>query len=299
MTWRIVKVSSNCKLELKLNYLVVRNVNEIRRVFIPEIAVLIVESTAISFTASLLCELSRRKVKIIFCDEKRNPYGELIPYYGSHDSVDKLRKQIDWDQSLADEIWACIVREKILQQKFVLIRNNCWESAEMLQEYANDVKSGDSTNREGHAAKVYFNSLFGNDFSRKSDSVINAGLNYGYSILLSAVNREITINGFSTQLGIFHDNGTNPFNLASDLMEPFRPLVDDYVIRMNISDFGTEQKNKLADVLNSIVLINGKQNHLLNAIKIYVWSFFNSMEKGDPKEMKFYEVPIHESDRIL
>ncbi|MDD3140589.1 MAG: type II CRISPR-associated endonuclease Cas1 [Lachnospiraceae bacterium] len=299
MTWRIVKVSSNSKLELKLNYLVVRNLNDINKVFIPEIAVLIIESTAVSLTAALLCELSRRKIKIILCDEKRNPYGELITYCGSHDSVEKLRQQIRWDKSLSDELWAVIIRDKISQQKSVLLLNNCWKSADLLQTYADDVQPGDITNREGHAAKVYFNSLFGNEFSRKDDSAINSGLNYGYAILLSTFNREITINGFSTQLGIFHDNATNPYNLASDLMEPFRPIVDEYIIRMNISEFGTDEKNRLADMLNSIVFIDGKQNYLLNAIKIYVWSFFNCMEQGNSKGMKFYEVSIHESDGVL
>lgn len=299
MTWRIVKVSSNSKLELKLNHLVVRNVREIRKIFIPEIAVLIIESTAISITASLLCELNNRKIKIIFCDEKRNPYGELIPYYGSHDSAGKLREQIQWDKTITDELWARIVHEKIMQQKSVLIKNNCWDSANILQKYANEIKAGDVSNREGHAAKVYFNSLFGNDFSRKDDSPINSGLNYGYALLLSLFNREIAINGFTTQIGIFHDNATNPYNLSSDLMEPFRPLIDSYVIRMNLSKFDSEEKNRLIDVLNSVVVIDNKENFLLNAIKIYVWSFFNCIECKNSEGMKFYEVSVHESDGIL
>ena len=83
MTWRIVEISSNSKLEYKLNYLVVRTPFEIRKVYIPEIAVLIIESTAVSLTATLLCELTKRKIRVIFCDEKRNPYSELCPYYGS------------------------------------------------------------------------------------------------------------------------------------------------------------------------------------------------------------------------
>lgn len=299
MTWRIVKISSNSKLELKLNYLVIRSVKEIHRIFIPEIAVLIIESTAVSMTAALLCELNKKKIKVIFCDERRSPYGELTPYYGSHDSPDKLRQQIRWDKVTSDMLWAEIVREKILQQRCVLIRNKCWESADLLEAYADEVRPGDSTNREGHAAKVYFNSLFGTEFSRKDDTVINSGLNYGYALLLSTFNREIAINGFSTQLGIFHDNATNPYNLSSDLMEPFRPLIDERVIRMNMSEFGPEEKRRLIEVLNAIVIVDGKQNFLLNAIKTYVWSFFKCMERKETGGLLFYEVPVHESGCVL
>ena len=93
--------------------------------------------------------------------------------------------------------------------------------AELLQGYLEEITYGDATNREGHAAKVYFNALFGKDFTRTDDLLINTALNYGYSILLSAFNREIVLNGYLTQLGLFHDNMFNRFNLASDLMEPF------------------------------------------------------------------------------
>ena len=99
MTWRTVVISSNSKLDLKLNHLVIRT-DVIRKVHLSEISVLIIESTAVSITAMLLCELNRRKIKVIFCDESHNPYGELIPYHGSHDSSDKLRQQIQWQDNV-------------------------------------------------------------------------------------------------------------------------------------------------------------------------------------------------------
>ena len=91
------------------------------------------------------------------------------------------------------------------------------------------------TNREGHAVKVYFNALFGNGFSRTLDCFENAALNYGYSILLSCFTREIVCNGYLTLIGLFHDSQDNPFNLASDLMEPFRPIVDRIVLKMELN----------------------------------------------------------------
>ena len=304
MTWRIVDVSSNSKLDLKLNHMVVRDGTTMRKVFIPDIAVLVIESTAVSMTAALLCELTRNGIKIIFCDEKRNPYGELCPYYGTADSVEKIRKQISWDSSLTDQIWKSIVIRKILNQAAVLEHNGHEEKANQLRAYAKDVCPADSTNREGHAAKVYFNTLFDDGFSRRDDCAVNGALNYGYAVLLSAVNREIAAFGYSTMLGVFHDNGSNPFNLGSDLMEPFRPVIDEQVLSMNFVEFGPDQKHKLLDVLNKQVIIDGKHQFLLNAIRVYVQSFFTAIECKNVTKIKFHEMVFnegetHESDRLL
>ncbi len=299
MTWRIVEISSNSKLEYKLNYLIVRNADGLRKVYVPEIAVLIIESTTVSLTAALLCELAKRKIRVIFCDEKRHPYSELEPYYGSHDSVKKLRDQIGWSREIKEDVWTEIVRDKISKQRDVLSRNGMIKSADMLNSYISEIQHYDSTNREGHAAKVYFNSLFGNEFSRGNSDPINSALDYGYSIILSAFNREISISGYYTQLGIFHDNVFNHYNLSSDLMEPFRPIVDECVIKMDLKEFGSKEKRRLVDLLNSIVRIGGKQNYLNNAIRLYVQSFVDVMESRDVGRLMTYEVEVHESDGIL
>ena len=106
--------------------------------------------------------------------------------------------------------------------------------ADMLNGYINEIEFDDVTNREGHAAKVYFNALFGMDFTRTAENSLNAALNYGYALLLSTFNRCVVANGYLTQLGLFHDNMFNPFNLSSDLMEPYRPLVDYYVKQTSV-----------------------------------------------------------------
>ena len=288
MTWRIVIVSSVAKLDLKLNTLVIRG-EEVMRVHLSEIAVLVLENTAISITAALMCELNKRGIKVIFCDEKRNPYGELIPYYGSHDATEKLRCQIAWDKENAGMVWAEIVREKIMKQAQLLEESGRTDSAVHLVSFANEVQKNDVSNREGHAAKVYFNSLFGKGFSRDDNTPTNACLNYGYTILLSAFNREISIAGYYTQLGIFHDNTFNPFNLGSDLMEPFRPLVDKLVLEMDPVELTPESKKGLVDVLNQEVTIDGKRNYLLNAIRIYCRSVFDAVNERDIRLLRFYE----------
>ena len=219
MSWRVVVIHNTAKLDLQLGYLVVRSDMNTTKIHISEIGLLLIESTSVSLTVGLLAELTRQKVKVIFCDQKRNPSSELIGYYGSHDTSNKVRTQINWSRFIKDSVWTEIVREKIKQQECFLRELGKEEEARLLSGYSRAVHWKDETNREGHAAKVYFNALFGMDFSRSQDNNINAALNYGYSILLSAFNREIVANGYITQLGLFHDNMFNQFNFGSDLME--------------------------------------------------------------------------------
>lgn len=286
MSWRIVIISSCAKLDLKLEYLVIRK-ETITRVHLSEISTLIIESTAVSLTAALVSELIKRKIKIIFCDEKRNPSGEVIPYYGSHDTSIKIRKQLEWNGDIKDRIWTEVVTEKIRNQMKLLKKLNLDEYI-MLEQYVSEIEIRDKTNREGHAAKVYFNALFGMEFTRTSDCPINAALNYGYSIFLSAFNREIVSNGYITQLGLFHDNMFNQFNLSSDLMEPFRILVDDLVYYMQPQEFGHSEKMMLVNLLNKEVIIDGKRNYVNNAIKIYCKSIFDALNDNDISLIRFY-----------
>lgn len=288
MSWRTVVVTQTCKLDYQMNYLVVRG-KETLKIHIQEIAVLMIESTAVSITSYLLNELMKNKVKVIFCDEKRTPNSELVPYYGSFDTSLKIRNQIHFDDNIKKRIWTYIVREKIRQQRKLLEDLEKSESL-LLEKYEQNVLFGDPSNREGHAAKVYFNALFGKSFSRKEDNSINAALNYGYSLILSAINREISANGYLTQLGLFHDNVHNPFNLGCDLMEPFRPLIDREVIACQTGKFGKEEKQVLLALLSKEVKMNGKTEKLINAIKIYVRSVFDALEERDESLIRFYEL---------
>ena len=286
MSWRTVVISSSAKLDYHMGYMVVRKDEEIK-IHISEISILIIESTAVSLTAALLSELTKKKIKVIFCDEKRNPSSELVSYYGAHDTSEKIRRQMAWTNDVKSIIWTEIVREKILKQAKHLDEWNLAE-AEMLYNYINEIEIGDASNREGHAAKVYFNALLGKDFTRTEENSINAALNYGYGIILSTFNREIVSNGYITQIGLFHDNMFNQFNLASDLMEPFRVLIDREVIQMQRKEFTHEEKIQLVNVLNNEVMIDGKTQYVNNAIKIYCKSVFDALNENDSALIRFY-----------
>ena len=290
MSWRIVVISRRAKLDYQLGYMVVRN-EEITKIHLSEISTILIESTAVSLTTSLLAELTKKKIKVIFCDEKRNPSSELVGYYGSHDTSNKVRKQIQWNSNSKEAVWTEIVTEKIRKQK-ELLEYLGKEESELLDSYLKEIQWNDETNREGHAAKVYFNALFGLGFTRTADSLINAALNYGYSIILSAFTREVTANGYITQLGLFHDNMFNQFNLASDLMEPFRILVDWMVVHMKLQQFEHDEKMQLVNILNHEVKIDGKVQYVNNAIKIYCKSIFDALNENDSSLIRFYKVEL-------
>ena len=290
MSWRVIVITKRAKLDLQLGKMVVRSDVTVK-IVLSEISTILIESTAVSLTTSLIAELAKRKIKVIFCDEKRNPSCELVNYYGSHDTSNKVRRQIAWKQSTKEAVWTEIVTEKIRKQK-ELLEASGKEEAALLASYLREIVWNDETNREGHAAKVYFNALFGLDFTRTEDNFINAALNYGYSIILSAFTREIVANGYITQLGLFHDNMFNQFNLASDLMEPFRILVDREVTEMKRLQFEHEEKMQLVNILNQEIQIDGKTQYVNNAIKIYCKSVFDALEEDDSSLIRFYGIEL-------
>ena len=290
MSWRVVVISKRAKLDYQLGYLVVRN-ESVTKIHLGEISTLLIESTAVSITTSLLAELTKKKIKVTFCDEKRNPSSELVGYYGSHDTSSKVRNQIQWSRNSKDAVWTEIVTEKIRKQK-KLLEYQGKEESKLLDSYLQEIKWNDETNREGHAAKVYFNAIFGLDFTRTTDCSVNSALNYGYSIILSAFTREITANGYITQLGLFHDNMFNQFNLASDLMEPFRVLVDKEVLEMKFEEFEVDEKRRLVNILNHEVVIDGKVQYVNNAVKIYCKSVFDALNENDSSLIRFYKFEL-------
>ncbi|PKE62570.1 type II CRISPR-associated endonuclease Cas1 [Macrococcoides caseolyticum] len=180
-----------------------------------------------------------------------------------------------------------IVQKKINHQKQVLQHYFRTLDLSMFDEYIQNTKTGDFTNREGHAAKVYFNIVFSNEITRDTEHVKNAGLDYGYQILLAIFARTIISKGYLTEIGIKHRNEFNLYNLASDLMEVIRPLID-YIVLNTITDvFEKEEKRKIADILNKKICVNNKMYYLVNAIEIYVESVFKYLSTGNEKYIKF------------
>lgn len=289
MSFRTVVISSYSKLSYKNRYLCVKNENDEKYIHLSEIDTLIVDSISSSITTNLLKEISDNKINLIFCDEKHNPFGELKPYYSRHNSSKKIMLQTKWTNNAKDRLWKYIIQNKITNQA-LLLKKLKKSNYKLLVEYSNEVQDRDKTNREGHSAKIYFNTLFGKDFIRNNDDKVNAALNYGYAILLSTVNKEIVSNGYLTQLGVNHKNEFNPYNLACDLMEPFRIVIDNFVYFNKERNFDTSYKMDLVNIFNDKYTYNKKSYTLKDIIKIYTKNIFDILENNNIDEYKGFNI---------
>lgn len=287
MGWRTLVISKNCKLSYKNDYLIVRS-EELKMIHLSEINTIIVENGMASITSYLINELVNNKIKLIICDEKHNPSCEMMPYYGSFNTSKKIANQIKWSKKRKDEAWTQLIKYKIYNQ-YNLLKKLEIEGKDRLLDYIENVKLADITNREGHAAKVYFNLLFGNDFIRNNPNNTNIALDYGYTILLSMINREVVSKGYITPIGINHKNEFNQFNLSCDLIEIFRPLIDEIVYLNREIVFDKEFKYKLIDVCNRKVYIQNKEQYVSNAISIFLNSVFEFMENEQESQIFNYE----------
>lgn len=289
MSFRTVVISKQSKISYKNRFLVVKQENDEKYIHLTEIDTIIVDSISVSVSAYLLKEIADSKINIIFCDEKHNPFGELIPYYSKHNTGKMIKEQVKWKSFEKDLLWAEIVKNKIINQA-LLLRKVKSSKYDLLLSYVDEVVNADKTNREGHAAKVYFNALFGNDFVRNDNDHINAALNYGYAILLSTINKEIINNGYLTQLGIHHKNEFNEFNLTCDLMEPFRVIIDNFVYNNRERKLDSEFKFDIVNIFNSTFKYQGKKYTLKDILKMYVKNTLESVNNIEKyKRFLYYE----------
>lgn len=289
MSFRTIVISNRCKLDLRMNYMEVRGPQTVK-ILLDDIDILMIENPAVSLTGCLLEALVDKKVKVIFCDHQHNPYSELMPCHGSHDNSRKIKKQIAWSEDAKGAVWTAIVSQKIQNQSMHLKKLGYEQEADMLAGYVTELEYNDSTNREGHAAKVYFNKLFGLQFNRNKDCPTNAALDYGYSLILSSFNKEIVANGYLTQVGLCHDNIYNPYNLSCDLMEPFRILVDELVKEHDFQRFDIDEKHQMLELFQKEVIIAGAKQVVTNAIKIYTKSVLDALTEQQPERIIFYEL---------
>jgi CRISPR-associated protein Cas1 len=259
----------------------VRKESETAKVHLSEVAAIILQTRQVNISAYLLSELSKQKIALIVTDEASNPIGEYLPLYGSHNCSKRILEQISWTEPSKKRVWQRIVKDKIMQQAQLLDRRGSEDEAKSLFDMVADVKSGDTTGREAAAARYYFSTLFGRDFNRDADIPLNAALNYGYAILLSMTNREIVSRGYLTQLGIWHHSEYNQFNFASDLMEPFRPVVDMIVLDFFDGFFDQEIKRLLGNLANRNIEYKGGTYRMSSVLSLYVQDCLDALNKKE------------------
>ena len=290
MGWRSVIITQHAKLTYSMQMMIVQTRDGINQIPIEDINLLLVSTTQAVITSALISKLAQNQTKIIFVDEKGNPIVETAVYYPGTRNMAKLTQQFNWDEHLKEVLWTKIVSQKIKNQIAVLA--NYHLNKDEVQSELDQLEINDESNREAIAARKYFMLLFDKNFVRRDTSAINAALNYGYAILLSSFNREIAMNGYLTYFGIHHCSQENPFNLASDLMEPFRPFVDYWVkAHEKIKELTPDIKYGLVELLSLEIKFNGKKTLLTNAITVYVRECLKFLS-GDSKELPEMEMSL-------
>ena len=208
---------------------------------IEDLGCVVLENQMISITLPLLNELVKHNVAVILCDNKQMPTAMLQSLDANSTQAESLKCQLSVSEPMKKQAWKQIIEAKIKNQASIL--EKACQKGSILKPFYMNVKSGDSDNREGLAAKTYWSSLFGNNFKREREgSPPNSLLNYGYSILRATTARALLGSGLLPNLGIFHKSRYNAFPLADDIMEPYRPYVDDIVFQL--SKNGTQELNK-------------------------------------------------------
>lgn len=269
MGWRTIIISQHAKLSYASRSLIVQTIDGISQIPLDDIGLLLVSTTQAVITSALISEMSKRQIKTIFTDNEHEPVCETVDYYPFNRDVDLIKQQFDWEDQQKQILWTKIVASKITNQMKVLYIYNL--PTESIESELNKLEVNDKTNREAVVARQYFPFLFQDDnFGRRNFNPINAALNYGYSILLSTINREIVSDGYLTYLGIHHHSNGNQFNLGSDFMEPFRPVIDYWVANQKITELTTDIKYALADLLNLEIIFNDKSMLLRNALTQHV-----------------------------
>jgi len=228
MIKRTIEISSGpAKLSLKLNQMILERENT-PPVSIPceDIGVLVIDHPGVSYTHGLINKLLECETAVIFCDQKHLPGGLLLPYAGNTLHGERVRQQASVKVPLRKQLWKQIIQAKIRHQALAVGKEH--GDFRKLFNYSYQVRSGDPSNIEGQAARVYWSILFsGEGFKRQTEGGgINDLLNYGYTILRSTVARAVCVSGLHPSLGLHHKNRYNPYALADDLMEPYRPMVD-------------------------------------------------------------------------
>ncbi|MCE5035433.1 type II CRISPR-associated endonuclease Cas1 [Staphylococcus haemolyticus] len=289
MSWRIVYITEVNHMSLNLNSLKIKKGDLETKIPLADIFALVIEDLTVTLTSRLLIELSDYNILVIFCNQKHLPECTLQPISGHFNQYTQMKAQLTWDVARKSELWRVIVKQKIQNQiecmKYMHIDTM---RIKKMTELKHSVLLYDRNNIECQAAKYYFNSFF-EDFTRDNDALIeNAVLNYGYTILNSAIARTIVAKGLIPAIGIHHIGGRNHFNLASDLIEPFRALVDLFLLKHPPEDYLTKAyRLKIINLLHARIEIDGKMQTVIRAIDIMVQSIIEYFKDGDIKSLKF------------
>ena len=293
MYFRVVYISNSCKLSFKNKNLLVHRDNRETSIPLCDISVVLIENLSATITIKLLSNLTQNKIVTIICDEHHLPNGVLLPFNGKIRMLESYKYQTNCTQEFKNKLWDKIIKNKIYNQATVLEYAKVDYSSSVLA-MIDKVAQGDKLNIEAQVAQTYWKSIFQDSFhyfTRNMSDVRNSALNYGYAIIRSIISNTLSCKGFILYEGIHHKSELNQFNLADDIIEPFRPFVDLEVYEIFENEgcekelLDSELKKRLLGVVDNEVYIDNKKFTLINAIDKYCDSVYNCYKFNTDKEL--------------
>jgi CRISPR-associated protein Cas1 len=293
MNFRVVYISSGCRLSFKNNNFVVKNDKGVTQIPLSDISVVLIENLSSSITTKLLSNLTQNKITTIVCDEHHLPNGILLPFNGKIRMLESYKYQTLSNQKFKNNLWDKIIKNKIYNQATVLEYANKNESSTIL-ELSKNIIDGDKLNIEAQVAQTYWKLIFNESFhyfTRNMDDIRNSALNYGYAIIRSIIANTLSCKGFILYDGIHHKSELNQFNLVDDIIEPFRAFVDLEVYEIfenngcTKENLDSELKKILLNIVDSEVYINQQKFTLINAIDKYCDSVYNCYKYNNSKKL--------------
>jgi len=300
MSWRIIYIENSHKVSLYLNNLKIEDGDEAYVVPISDINTVIFNNYKMYMTVQLLCKLCQANVCVIICEKNGLPEAVLNPISGNFATFRNQELQLQLCQERRQELWKWIIETKIANQMAVLANTDkVGKSFKKIKEFQSEVMSGDTTNREGLAAKMYFRELFGKGFSRlpEAEDALNMSLNYGYSVFRAMMARSVAAKGFLPSIGIFHRNPYNHFNLVDDFLEVYRPLIDAWVFENMVGQYFTREKRlQLVEYSSKKILLDGKKYTIMKSMDIYLDGIVNYMKMGNASDLRTPLLQVFDDD---
>lgn len=290
MGWRIVYIEESEYLSLYLDNIKIKRNEQDIIIPLKDIHTLIIDNYKTVLSVNLLNKCSEEKINVVLCGLDHLPQTTIYPLSGNHRMPYELKKQIAWSEDVRKRLQKYIVKAKIRNQYKLLAQFfKSQEVIDRLQKFETEVTDGDIGNREGLAAKMYFRELFGKEFIRFEDTVINAGLNYGYAILRSQITKVLIGKGLNTSLGLFHHGPENMYNLSDDIIEVFRPIVDQWVYENLVKSemFVRNHRIELLHLTVKNMKYNKEVHTLMNVIYLYVSNILDYIETGSLDRLIF------------
>ncbi|CAM3091879.1 type II CRISPR-associated endonuclease Cas1 [Streptobacillus felis] len=290
MSFRQVLITQKSYIHFENDNLIIEKDEQKLSVPINDIAIIVFESLDSTISLRLISELSLKNITMLFCDYKHMPVAYSLPINQHYRLPYVHNLQMQQTSKSNEMIWEKLLKAKIGNSRKVMeIENASSDVIDLMKKYEEEVVGSDEQNREGTAAKVFFNYLYGTGFTRKNEKdSINMALDYGYGVFRSAITRILCSFGFTTYIGVHHDSMMNAFNLTYDFIEPYRPIIDYYVFNymhhfVNDDELSINTRKELISLLNATVKVNKKEYTVLYSMELLVKSYLGFLEEGDEK----------------